>query len=710
MPRVQVQELAPADRLQVAPLQGDTFAAPAQAPIDNDMERLSSALGFFNSKLSGFIDHNQAKADKALKEKHLAEWEQWKGARTNSQQLEEIRQGKAPYWSDPIIGEVIKRDYAGLEAERFADDLDRDILDGKIEKLGKPRFDPDAYVLERSKEYQERVGRDPSATIAFGGALEKIKRGFKSKHEEYLGQTQTASIENAARNQINAVVETAIDNDLDTDVIMDVVRDTYKDLGPRVKGGSLDLKYGRMDEIFLDVLQHKAGDPRYAKQVLTMLDTQRKGIDGRTNIGRLKDIGRHSDAIAGIEKVAVKALADQSEENIKQGVLQMDKEALKQNDGTFSTITDASVPNPWDKSRQIKVTASGRKQEAIKEFIADTRAANGGKPDFDGEFDTMFKNGVKHPEWIPLLESTLVAANTNVSKDGSAGPEQIDRIIKSANLYNDIADRNRTYLTSSETGVTKPVQDFFETYTTLVRYGGRTPEQAAAEVARAWSNDVTQQDPQVTATRFRLIEEAASRIDYNGWWPGGGASNSYDLKNNVVKVAEGLMRVEGISPDMAIKHAQERVRLSSVMVNGRAVMGPGIKQGDEPWVQKSLDDAFAQNSALFKTKGIDDANYLSLAPYRNGQFLVVKWDGGAITVPASRDADGKPIGLKPVVVTQADIATHREKGEKELKAEATQESVRRNAASKYVAEKDDEFVEFLRRNIVDPWKIEDLKK
>jgi len=49
MARVQVNDLADPERLLAQPIQRDTFTQPAQAPINNDLERLSQALGHFNS-------------------------------------------------------------------------------------------------------------------------------------------------------------------------------------------------------------------------------------------------------------------------------------------------------------------------------------------------------------------------------------------------------------------------------------------------------------------------------------------------------------------------------------------------------------------------------------------------------------------------------------------------------------------------------------
>jgi hypothetical protein len=674
--RVQVNDLQAPDRLQVAPVQSDTFAAPPQPVIDNNLENLSKALGFFGNAVQSHLNDPERK--KALKDAQLAEWEKWKSARTSTEQLDAIRTGKAPYWSDPFIGEVVKRDYAGMEATKLSEDLDRDLQEGRVAKFGQPTFDPDAFLVERAKSTVERVGRDPASMAAFGDQLDKLRTNFRAKHQEALGVTQTQAIENVAYTQLDNVVTRAIEDGLDGNSITAGLKGIYKDLGPRVKGGSLDIKYGRLDDILLEVMQKRVKDPRYARKVLEMLESERVGVDGQTPIGSLKTVARHSDKVASIQNVAVKVLADEYEDNTKAQVLQADVTALKNRDGAFSTIMDLNTPNKVDKSRTVKASSTERKDRAVQAFLEETRIKNQGQPNFDEEFDVMLKNGVKHPEWVPFLQSAYVGiANTNVS--AGPGPDQIQRIIQAGQLYGKIADRNYTYISSSETGVTRPAQEFYETFNVLTRQMGRTPEQAAIETARVFSSAQNAQDPMVVQGRLRDIEDKAKSLDFSSVPFAGGVNNAGEMVPRIIDLAKVYSRVEGMDAETAIKAARDRIEQSAVNINGRAILDPGIQRGDEEWVQGALDDAYKLNPNRFAELGMDDAKDMSLAPFGNGKYLVINARGGPPPVVPVYDKDGKLISARPMTISTADIQKRRSAGEKKLKDEAVKDAVKQNS-------------------------------
>jgi hypothetical protein len=705
--RVQVNDLAKPEKLTVAPVQSDTFAAPPQPQIDNNMERLASALGFFGNKVQSYLDDPTRK--KALRDAQLAEWERWKAARTNTDQLDAIRQGKAPYWSDPFIGEVVRRDYGLLEADKLSQDLDSERETGAAPKFGQPTFDPDAYVVQKAKPFLDRVSQDPSSTIAFGDALEKVKEGYKAKHQEALGVTQTQAIENVAFTQLDNVVGKAIEDGVDAQSITTGLKKIYEELGPRVKGGSLDLKYGRLDDILLEVLEKKARDPRYARVAMQMLEADRISADDKTSIGSLKQVARHSDKIAAIQNTAVKTLADEWETSTRATVRDRDVAALASNDGSFATIMDVNVPNEVDKSRSLKINSTARREEAVQVFLEQTKAKNGGKANFDAEFDVLLKNGVKHPEWVPFLQSTVLGlANTNIS--AGVGPDQLEPIIQAGQLYNKIADRNHTYITSSETGVNKTAQEFFELYTTLTRYSGRTPEQAAIETARAFSSEANAQDPMIVQGRLHDIERAAKNLDFKDWWPGGGAVNTGELSTRIIEIAKATARVEGISADDAIKNAEARLKASTALINGRAVVDPGIQPGDEPWIQTILDEHYKRNPARLAELGMSSGSDLSLASGRNGQYLVVNARGGPPPAVPEYDKDGNITRIRPMVISTAEIQKVRAAGERDLKAKAVEDAVRRNSIKTQIKEQEEAVIKGIRKLIVDPWTVEELKK
>ena len=100
--------------------------------------------------------------------------------------------------------------------------------------------------------------------------------------------------------------------------IMDALRNPdpskgiYAAVGPRLKKGSLDLSYGRMDEITLDILEDMAQRPETALAAMGMLTAQRSGIDGQP-IGPLSAAHRHNAKVEAIQRKVLKTAGDYTE-------------------------------------------------------------------------------------------------------------------------------------------------------------------------------------------------------------------------------------------------------------------------------------------------------------------------------------------------------------------------------------------------------------
>jgi hypothetical protein len=708
-PRVQVRDLAPPEALRPAPVQSDTFEQAPQPTANSNTERLAAALGYFGAGVSDYL--NDPRRKKALEEQHLAEYESWRQARTSTEQLDAIRSGKAPYWSDPFIKEVVRRDYAALEADRLAGELDEELTGGAIAKFGQPSFDPDAHVTEKARAYVERMGGDASTLSAFGKQLDSLKRSFKEKHQEALGQAQTAAIDNAARSRIDAALTAGFDADLGGGALADALMPIYQQFGPRAKGGSLDLKYGRIDDLVLEVLERKAADPRYAAEARDMLTAERVGLDGSTRIGSLADVARNADKVVAIQRVALKTLGDEAEANTKAETLQKDVAALEANDMSFAAIKDLDIVNPRDGSRAIKIAAKARQDAAVRSFLDATRAANGGKPNFDAEMDVMLKNGIAHPEWVPqLLSAHSGIANTNVT--AGAGPEQLQALQQSAELYEKIAGRNWTY---ARRHLPEDARQFYETYSTLTKRMGLNPTQAAIATANAFSSELRARNPNLDAENRAKVEREVKGLDFS-WSPFSGTLGLRgDMQREVIDLATTLMRATPMDATKAIEAASARVQSSAVFVNGAAILSPHVLPGDDAHIQKLLETQFKNETpadkariARFKDWGVESASDLTLRE-RAGSFDVLNTNTGMpVTVPVLNNK-GEVVGIRGVQIKPSDIAQVREMTNRRTKAMALREASRANVAERKRLERQRAFEGWVKSTIFDPWTITDLR-
>ncbi|MFT4077852.1 hypothetical protein [Rhodomicrobium sp.] len=689
--RIQVRDLAPPDPIEPARLPSDTFEGSKQAPINNDWERLSSALGHFNQNLRAKMAHDEVGQKKLLTEQHLGEYETWKAATVSDDQLKAIRAGTHPYYADPLIATVVHKDVAEKLTTDLAGQMDAELQ--RDPKFGTPDFNPDQYVMDKAKPVVGMLQSQPGVLAHFGQSLDALRKGVTQKHQAALGENQNNYIKDIASAKLDLLITYGIEDGLNGQQLSDGMRSVYKEFGPRLKGGTLDLKYNDIDDLLLGVLANKAKDPRQAKQVLEMLGSDRAGVDNQAlRIGPLSSIPRHAGNVDNIRIAAMKSLGDADEADIKGAVLASDVEALRRNNGDFSAIDNFSVPNRVDGSRTVSFTAKDRKDAAASSFLQATRAVNGGREDFDKEVDVYAKNNVKHPEWIPRLVAAVGGAGINTG----TGPEAAARIQEAAQKYNDIADREHGWMYLKE-HLPKNVQDFYETYSLLVREGGRTPAEASAEMARIAASDLNDQVPSVTAGKLQAIRDKAASMDYS-WLPFSGTiANKGEMGRRIIKLAEVYVKADGVDEDTAIQRASERYLKASAYINGRAVVAPGIAPGDEKYVQPILDKVFKDNEARFKELGIPNSSSLSLAPLRNGIFQVVKWDGGVVMVPV-KDENGGFVRIDTPAIRASDIQAVRSAMETDTKMQAA------NRASQ-VQERHSDFF-----NAITPYLPENLGK
>jgi hypothetical protein len=660
--RVQVRDLEEPERIQPAPVQSDTYARPAAPPINNDLERLSSALSQFGATMTAVGAKQKAEAEKALKDAQLAEYERWKAATSSDDQLVALRAGKVPLSSDPIIHEVFRKDHAVLEAQKLSSEIDADFQSGAVNLAGQD-FDVDKYVREKAAPYMARMAGDDRRTIYFGQALDKVRESAIRERDRVRGIVQTQAIESKGYDTIVGALQSGIDQGASPQAIMDTLRNTvYKEIGPRLKRGSLDLSYGRLDELTMDAIEALARKPETAGYAVKLLDAQRRGLDpAAPDIGALRKNRRFENQVARIETIALKTRGDAAEVGTKDKIVAEALTRFGRGDGSFNAIGDIDIQNPADPSRRIKMSAKDIQDTAVQAYIAEVRKSTGGKFVFEAEMPRLMANGVLHPEFKNTFEQVHRGVlNLNLSNPGEAAP-QLARIQEFATLYSQMADANPAYARDMAKGDTGK---FFELYRTLTRYGGRTPEVAAQEVASAFAvTGKATADPKTFAGHLEDARRHVRNLDFSVLPGKGEIVNRDEAMRILMPLAEGIAMVESVDAKEALTRAAKELQTRGAYINGRLVFHPGINPGDEEFVQPILDRVFEEHKDYLKSKGVAKSTYLSLQPAAGtGKFVIVKWDGGTISLPTDKDDKGKPIGFMPRFISEADIQNMKAKG------------------------------------------------
>jgi hypothetical protein len=674
--RVQVAPLDAPERLQPSGIQSDTFAQAAPPAVNNNLERLSQALGGFASTLNAVGRHQEAlgkKRQAELEKRQLdgmndAYWK-WRLTATDNTLVKEAEAGRVPYMAEPRMDAIFGKDYGESQARIFANQLEDAMKGPDGQSSLSPDYDPAQYVRNKAAEFvaNGRFRHTPWATRTFATAVEAIEKSVVERHRQMVGQRVVQAGETAAYNRFEARFKNAVALGLSPEDTTAYLREEYQQLGPRVKGGALDMQYSRLDEIKLEVLEKMAtAGPAEAKLAATLLQTKRVDPETGEKLDSLADNPRLMDKVEQIRRKATHTLATAEKTQFEAAVRQAAAAAALREDGTLSIV------QPIERDFAPGVSSKKSREELQKTATADAlmaiRAENGGREDLPREIQHVARNNVEHPTLIPELNAEASSALTLIQTKGQEA-EGVSRFIRSASRYMQMADTNMIYTKSQIKGVNA---DIYETYTALVR-GGKMDEQTAANhVLRIYAQASYDEIRQADSGRRLEVDKAAQGINFNRWGFGGseGAmfgqaiTNGGEVRQEVVKLATVLMRAQGMIPDDAIKVAAARIEQQGLFINGRVVFGVnGLNKEDTPAVHGLIEKMFTEYSESFKRAGITDPSQATILPFPNGTMQIVHKDTLQLVYPKlpsnSEPWDGEETSDRPLTLTSQQVQRAR---------------------------------------------------
>jgi hypothetical protein len=664
--RVEVGELAAPERIDVPRFIPDNFVQPARAPTDNNLEKLSESLGFFNRNLQALGAKLEGDHKKVATEDAMRRYQTWLSSTTNTQQLDDIRNGRVHWTADPYVGAIARAHYGQLTAQKLAADIDSD--PAYKQNLGNLSFDVEKYIIERAAPHTRVMAGNSDTAKAFRTGLDAIRGGIVKRHMEVAGQAQTALMENSAMIEMDKVLDTAATQGMNTEAAMGLLRQTYKDFGPRLKGGTLDINYGRLDDILLQSLKRRAEDPRQAAAVIEMMALDRVDTETGARLGSLSAVQRHRDTVMGIQKKATDTLGKVWEEDYRGKVLEFNTGLLKQGHSAFNALRPRDITNPVTGER---VTYSVEKQQsdAIEATLRNIRGGRDGPENFPAEYDAFVKSGVKHPEWFSALGgaySGITGMNLSGGKNAGVAPEQVQAIQDAATRYAELDDGARSYV---QANLSSSARKFYDAYIAMVRYENRTPSQAASALAAAYASGIADRNPSVESSNRQELDTAVKSLDFS-WlpWPFDTTiiKNESDARHYLKEIADSLVMTSRVTPKAAIDRAKAIVEKNGMVINGRLVFGvPGVTKADEAHFQPIFDNVFEQHQAYYKSIGISSSKDLSILSSGNNRFTIVGPDG--IPVTGFTEVNGVPRQV-PLFITPDMIKDRREKIEKETRA------------------------------------------
>ena len=665
--RVQVRDLEAPEDIRPAPVQSDTFAAPAQPVIDNSMEQLAKGLGTFNENLMAYHRATAGKGDKEEKLRRLGEYSQFLAGIPNpDDRIGAIEQSH--FFNDPYVRAVARVDHGQYMALRVGAQADREAQAGRI-PFGTPDFNSRAYLFDLARGPAESLRGNPEGSRAFQQALDRTAENFDERHRKAAVEAAIVQSESIATRQLEmALINANSSPDIADYDVQGTLRAVYQDLGPRVRGGSLDLKYNRLDELLLNVLESDkyAKDPRYAGTVLQLLRQDRTDLVTGGRLSSIASVAANRDKVEAIERKVRDGQATAWHQSADAQLLAEDRELVRQNSPGLHMLMDVDVPNPFDSTKRLKLSANERRERAIEAFVIENRQRHLNTPyssldpemptqqqaidrALEVETQTIINSGYKHPQFLNYLEGEFQGAINSSSNS----PDALPRLVAAAKKFNDIANQNPSYMS---THLPERARTFYEGFTSLVQ-AGWTEARAGEAMRRAYSQPTAERQEYFSRQLHIDIENAVKGLDFRtvgteGWRSllggalGGGANNQHGLRARVQSLATTLVKAEAAdTPEAAVELAARYIQEKAVFVNGRAIYGvPGFLREDVQHVQPLLQRVFDANKAVLQIHGINRAADLSIAPFREGVFNVVAADPARYPMPLTAP-DGQIIRL-----------------------------------------------------------------
>jgi hypothetical protein len=671
--RRQVPDLSPPERLISAPLPSDRYAPPPRPPSTNQLEQLARGLGAFARGVSRWEAKQRAEADEQQKAKSFEEWNKWRATHTDEEFLNLINAGKLPYYHDPYLKAVVEKEWGRLEGIQLGRTIDKELAEGQV-PINQTDFNIERYLLEKTPGVLERLQGNPNAVHSFRQAMESLRKGLTEKHHAMRGAALRERVENIAYGKFLDGIKAGVEQGYTGAALMGQVRPMYRELGPRITGGGLNLPYPKLDELFLRAADDLASDPKYAQHVIDLLQEDRADVNNGTRLGSFLQTAKHAQTAQRLISKASKTLSTEWQAQQRQLVLQRNVESFANNplSPNWSLIKDIQVTDQWGFA--FSYTAEQQRKDAVRFGTNAIRVANGGKPNLDLEMRSFSAAGEKHPEWFGMLENAY-GAFALMPQKGSPDPAALGRVAEAGTLFNELVLRNREYI---EDHMDKDTYRFFSQYNALTQQLGLDPMNAANRLIAAQQRDVPRTSVSLKDLT-RMVEREVSRrrevFAIGSWFRG--ITNADELARDLIPAVQALTAT--MSADQAIEFAVKAANEKSMYVNGRVIFKTGALRHypHTKFVEQSLDAIWKKFGTQFENDPLVEASSgsdLSIMPIGRGQFQVVTAAHGHPLLV--RQKVGDKIQTNPLVITERDILKYQEQSvleEQKRKMERTRE-------------------------------------
>lgn len=644
--RAQAPQLAGPEPLRPAPLPGDTYAAPARPPIDNNLARMADALGVFNHALLQWGSSTAALERKQQHETDMAIANKTIAGYTNADYINLGKEGKLPRVLDPFARAALDKHYGYSVGEGVIQNFTDAVKSGQLD-LTNPNVNVDQMVTQSAREALDGMGAYANNNPALAGFRERIAAGrdalLKQQQSDRAQAFLGAQI-GMAREQFGKAFDMAQG---DRDGTQKLVRGLYSDLGPN---SASKMPNSVLDQALLTVVKERSRNPNSVDAALHVLYAPREA-NGKP-LPALASNPKYAQEVFEIKKIALGAKSKKFDQDVETTAIKEVTDDLKRQDGSYWFRTDHTYRNPYNGETKT-LSSDDIKKKAVQSYItaSHTLAAVRGESDetrFERDWAYLGSADVANPEWKNRLEGSAKAFTTPAAL---SDPAKRADAIGAANLYLKIAERNHPYIEST-LKLDSNSKDFYRVFDVAKNQLGKNDDEALDMAAHSIRTTDNKDDLAVRQARAKEVRDKVATMNAGtgvlSYVFGTSVKNQGAVSKRVSDVASVLTRA-GLGVDDAVKAAFDSVKARTFFINGYAVPNNGFMPPPQmaPMIEQQL-NKFAKDHG--KEFNVTNGGQLSIEPAGGGNFRIIKADDPIPHPLYAKDQDGHVV---PALITMS---------------------------------------------------------
>ncbi|WP_139812528.1 hypothetical protein [Ensifer aridi] len=546
--RVQVRDLQSDNRLRPTPVQSDTYAAPARVQGDQNLARLSDALGSFSNSLGNLVP---------------VAARQSKGTEDDAYQVQRKYAGWTPaQWNEAVVNGTVPKGAVNTEQMAISAMSGDGMAAHQVAELRKELMttaDWDATDVE------QRVRQTMAETLEQYGADKNFGKPYARRMESFLGtianMKQSREIEKYGQTKKDSafghlsLLASDTKGKLGAQERANRVLAEAKNLG---KDGVLVMENADVDQELLNLAARSAeDDPEFA---LALIDSQRTGSKGE-KLPSLASKRNSIDRTEAIRSVAVKAIDEKAFQAGVQEHTQAGLEALVA--GNYDAFDgDKIIQLPSGATKKYEGTTLKdnvlRAYEAQSDAIA-KRDRETGNDRIAREERSFTMSGLKNPKVETALSNLAGSADPSVLQDEEAQAKLLGKLEVYQTIRKNSASRLIAYTKEAD-------REFAEAFF-IARNDMKLDDKGALDYAISVNSVLDKSTLPSVVYHQDEISSAVGTIMNQSYGFDPDAANYASVHAKITKLAQHNV-ARGMEPKKAINAAAKTIASSAMMHNG----------------------------------------------------------------------------------------------------------------------------------------------